>query len=331
MKSRALRYPWLLSVLILASVMAGPAVAEPPREDTAAASPRLQYLPKDYWLVAELDAGTVMKFVALAGAQANNPQVAQLLQYLEMAKTFTGIDLEKELDWITVFAAGNVGDDAKFLAVAQGSFDNDKVVKQLKKSLNDSTEKTYKKHTIYSTPKADLCFPKASTILIGDAGLVRGAIDKLDDEKDTVPKSLKSVLAHTPGKAFVWAAVQPQVLLEQKELADWRKDNAELYGALKKIECISISFDMAQDGLLIKGLGYAAPDQAKSVYEYLSNRKKTILHEEGTNILFVSLLILSEIKMNDTFIEGSFRLTGEALQQLWGTKLIVKPKAGGSK
>ncbi|HLW68669.1 MAG TPA: hypothetical protein VKS79_25350 [Gemmataceae bacterium] len=318
---------WILLLLAFAGVCPLCATAAPPAEDSAAASPRLKYLPKDYWSVAELDAGTVTKFMALAGGVQNNPQMAQLKQYLEMAKGFTGIDIEKDVEWITVFAAGNVGDDAKFLAVVQGSFKNDTVEKHLKDSLKDSlTEKKHKKHTIFTTEKADLCFPEESTILVGDEGLVRGALDKLDDGKGPVPTALKSVLSQTPGKSIVWAAVRPPALVEAKELADWRKEHAEMYGAVKKIEALSLSFDMAPDGLIVKGLGYAEPKEAKKVYEYLSERRKNILYEEGSNILVVSLLILADVKMNDSYIEGSFRLTGDALKQLWDTKFIVKPK-----
>jgi hypothetical protein len=32
--------------------------------------------------------------------------------------------------------------------------------------------------------------------------------------------------------------------------------------------------------------------------------------------------------MNDTLLEGSFRLTADSLQELWNTKVIVKPGSG---
>jgi hypothetical protein len=320
-RSRTITVP----LLTVVSLLAGSAMAAPPDADSAGASPRLKYLPKDYWGVAELDCGTVMKLLSSENVQ-KNPQFAQLQQYLLLVKKFTAIDPEKDLDWITVFASG-APEDKKVLLVVQGSFKNEVVAKALGTSLADSiTETTYKKQTIYGIPNASLCFPEASTILVGDDALVHEAIDQLAAGPRKLPVALKSVLDRTHGKSVVWAALQPQVLLEQKELAGWAADNGDLFGALKKIECLSLSFDASEDGLSIKGLGYAsAPGEAKKFHQYLSDRRKNLLHEEGSNVLFTSLLILSEIKTSGPFVEGSFRLTGQAFKELWETKVIVRP------
>jgi hypothetical protein len=323
---------WSVAVLVLAlslwllACLPGPAAAAPPPANSAAASPRLKYLPKDYWAVAEVDWSTVMSAVTNENAQ-KNPQYAQLKQYLQLAKRFTGIALEEDVDAVTLFATGTPGEKAKWLVVAQGSFKNDFVAKRLKASLGDSlTEKTHKKRTIYSLSEADFCFPEPSTILLGDEALVREAIDQLADKPQPLPEALKSVLEQTPNKSVVWAAVRPPVLLEHEALADWREGNRDLYRALKKIECLSLFFDLSDDGLLIKGLGHVSgPGEAKSVYKYLSDRKKKLLHEEGSNIVYTSLLILSEVKTSGPHVEGSFRLTGQAFKELWDAKVIIRP------
>jgi hypothetical protein len=62
------------------------------------------------------------------------------------------------------------------------------------------------------------------------------------------------------------------------------------------------------------------------VHHYLSERKKDLLHKEGTNVVFASLLIFSELTTDGQLIEGSFRLTGTALKELWETKFVVRPE-----
>jgi hypothetical protein len=321
-----------LSLLAVAGLLASPAAAAPPPADSAGASPRLKYLPKDYWLVAELDCATAMEFMNSEAAR-KNPQHAQFKQSMLLVKAMTGVDAEKEVDWITLFAAGSPGDRTRVLAVAQGSFDNDAVARRLTLNFAGSiAEKAHKRRKIYVFPGAALFFPEASTAVVGDEGLVRAAIDQLASGPRDVPAALKGVLDRTPGKSVVWAAVQPRVVLEHKELADWRAGNADLYKALKKVEALSLSFEVKEDGLVIKGLGHAAgPGEAKNVYKYLSDRKKNLLHEEGANALFISLLILSEIKTSGPYIEGSFRLTGQAFKELWESKLVVRPGSTGRK
>ncbi len=310
---------------IAASLLVGSARAQPLAEN-ASASPGLKYLPKDYWLVAECDVGTIAKLMSLATMQ-DTPQAAQLKQYIQVAKQFTGIDLEKDVDSATLFLSGTP-DEMKMLAVVQGSFKNDLVAKRLSASLEDSlTEETYKKHKLYHMENFTLCFPEDSTILVGEKALVRGAIDQKEAKTRNMPESLKKVLERTPGKTVVWAAVRPKVVLDHKMLADLREGNVELHKALSKLDTMNLFFEMTDGGLLIKSVGYsAAPGGAGNVYQYLSNRKKNLLNVEGTNVLFTSLLILSELKLNGSYVEGSFRITGEALKELWETRVIIRPE-----
>jgi len=79
--------------------------------------------------------------------------------------------------------------------------------------------------------------------------------------------------------------------------------------------------------LVLFVLGHAAtPAAAKRVHHYLSERKKDLLHKEGTNVVFASLLIFSELTTDGQLVEGSFRLTGTSLKELWETKFVVRPE-----
>jgi hypothetical protein len=327
MRHRGLFRTFGVLLLIAGGLWASPAAAKPPvPQEGASGSPRLKYLPKDYWLVTECDLGMIAKVMNSVGG-VDNPQMAKVKEYIEQVKQFTAIDLEKDVDYVTLFLAGKP-DDPKWLVVAQGSFKNDAVAKRLAMSLKDSlSEKTYKKSKVYTIHTFDLCFPEDSTLAVGEESLVRGALDLAEAKKASLPEDLKQVLQRTPGNTLVWAAVKPGAILDHKGLADLGMGNAEVQKVLRKIDCMSVFFELSDDGLLIKAVGYAAASGgAGSVYKYLSDRKKNLLHEEGTNVVFTSLLILSEIKTNGSFVEGSFRITGTALKELWDTPVIIKPE-----
>jgi hypothetical protein len=72
----------------------------------ASANPCLKFLPKDYWLVGAFDFKAFIEFTTRQ-TPAENPQAAMLRQYMQMGKLLTGIDLEKEVETIAFFAAGN--------------------------------------------------------------------------------------------------------------------------------------------------------------------------------------------------------------------------------
>ncbi len=96
---------------------------------------------------------------------------------------------------------------------------------------------------------------------------------------------------------------------------------------MQKLECVSLAFSGANDGLLTNALGYAPDaDEAKLVYDYLKARKSDLLSKEGSNVFAASFLILSELNSSGPYVQGSFRLTAKSLEELWKTKVIVKPK-----
>jgi hypothetical protein len=318
-------------LLVFGILSAGTAVAMEPVANNAGASPRLKYLPKDYWFVGEVDLAAVTRFVNSETAR-HNPQYAQYKQSVETLKLCTGIDPEKDIDWITFFAAGAPTEDPKFLVVFQGSFNKALVENRLSVMMQDSISKrSYKRHTVYSISDFDFCFPEPKTIVGGDPALVREALDRVGTRPQALPKSLKGVLERTPGNSVFWAAVRPQFILDQPEFALWGLDNAKLLHALKQIDSLSISFDLGHDGLVIKALGYVTePGGAKSLHQYLTDQKRNLLHTEGSNVVFTALLIFSELDTSGPYVEGSFRLTGRAFKELWDTKVIVRPSGGGA-
>ncbi len=78
--------------------------------------------------------------------------------------------------------------------------------------------------------------------------------------------------------------------------------------------------------MLINATGVAtAGNDGKAIRDYLGQRKSDLLQKEGVNVVFASLLVLSDITSGGPYVQGSFRLTAAALMQLWQTKMVVKP------
>ncbi len=323
--------PWLvlfaLTVASAGSARADDAIPSEPLENSAASSPNLKFLPKNYWLAAELDCAPLQGFFSSPDAQ-RNPSFAQFKQMMQLAKAFTGIDLEKEVDRVTIFLAGNPDSEPHYLVVVTGTFDNQVVEARLTQTLGKAlSEKTYKDTTVYSGAQWALSFPVEKTILFGKETLIHESIDRLKGKKAPLPPAVKKVLERTPGDHFLWAAIRPKAILESRALSDWREKNADLHANLQKLECVSFAFSAGEDGLLANALGYAAQsDDAKQVHEYLTARKSALLTKEGSNVLAATCLILSDVQTSGPYVQGSFRITAKALEELWNTKLIVKPK-----
>jgi len=233
----------------------------------------------------------------------------------------------KEVDSITFFAAGNPDEKPKPLVCVKGVFDNGKVTDSLRLTLaKDMTESTYKEKTILSNETGGLYFPEASTVLYGDVELLKQAIDAQKAGAQPLPPSLKNLLDRTNGQSAVWAAFKPKTVLGLEALTEWNNGNAELAATLKKIECLSLAFSLTLDGLLINATGIAtAGNDGKAIRDYLSQRKSDLLQKEGVNVVFASLLVMSDVTSGGPYVQGSFRLTLTALMQLWQTKMIVKP------
>jgi len=323
-----------LAFLGVAFLWVGDAWSQPPRATSpirlqgkpASANPCLKFLPKDYWLVGAFDFKAFIEFTTRE-APAENPQAAMLKQYMQMAKLLTGIDLEKEVETVAFFVAGNPDKNATGLIAVKGTFDSADAERRLASlSAEAMTTSTYKEKKIHSNEEVGYCLLEDSVLLFGTPGLLRGAIDAAEGPPRALPEGLKNVLDRTNGASIVWAAVRPQVILDLKDLADWRAQNQQLHRSLGKLTCLSAAFEMADDGLLINALGsVAAPGEAKELHKYLSDRRSSLLKKEGSNVFASSALILSELSTTGPYVQGSLRLTERAWNELWSTRVIVKP------
>lgn len=290
-------------------------------ERKASDSATLKYLPADYYIVAECNWGTLMQLLAMTGP--SNPQYAQFQQAMQMVKNMIGIDPEREIQSAAIIGVGNPA-AGKPVAVIRGSFDNDAVSQKLSAMAQDAEAETYKDQKLYSVPNAKAFFPEPSTIIVGDETALKSVIDQLATGAE-LPAELKSVLDRTPADSVVWTALKPKVVLEHAK-GEWKAASAELIANASKLDCASVYFALPGDGLLVKALGYASGgDGAASLHKYLSDRKGSLLKTEGSNVVFASLLMVSNLETSGQFVEGSLRLTVPALAEVWATKVIVKP------
>ena len=315
----------VIALLAILTVLASKSRAIEPVENNAAESKALKYLPSDYWAVVEADISIIMKGVNAPGAD-KNPKYAEFKQAMQMAKMMTGVDLEHDVARATLFAAGPPGDHTQALVVVQGSFDNDEVQKHLA-ALGENTvaKSEYKNQTTYAFQKMKFYFPETSMIVIGHSELVHQAIDSIAAGEKKLPESLSNVLKRTPASSAVWSAVKPGVLLEKA--SDWKTANPESFEQLSKVECLSMYYALSGDGLLVNGLGFVPqPGGGEKLHHYLRDRKSDLLHKEGANVVFTTLLILSDVTSDGQYVEASLRLTGAVMKELWETKVIVPQK-----
>lgn len=312
---------------IFVSLLADRGVATQPIPDSpvanpASASPTLKYLPKDYWLVGEVD---WKKVAALLNSDQvkNNPQAAQLQQALQMVTLMTGIDPQKDIDRVTIFAVGTSRENSGVLAAIQGSFDNSAVTNSLDRQ--NTAHSDYGKATIYTSAGASIWFPENSTIVIGTDKLVRDCIDQQAQGSPKLPTGLQNVLDRTSADSTAWIAVRPKLMLDSSLLTDWRASSADLAAQLANIDCAAITVDLSGDGFSLDALGYAdTPDQAKSVGQFLTDRKNQVLQKDGANVVFATLLVLSKLDTSGPYVQGSLQITAPALTELWNTKVTVK-------
>jgi hypothetical protein len=305
----------------------GKAATIAPAAEPASRNPCLKFLPKDYWLAGNCDVKAVMEFVGRE--QANAPQQQMLKQYMQMIRQFSGIDPEREVQYVTFFAAGSLEQDPQMLAVVKGSFDNDTVAGRLAALVGkDMTPQQHNGKRIYVSDRMGYGFPEESTLLVGSGKLLREAMD-VGAAGASLPPALKNVLDHTSANSVVWVALRPQVILAHKALAEWRGEHQVLSRSLDQIEALSLYFEGASDGGLVSALGYLpSTATAERVFEALSGLKHSLLHTEGSNVFYSSFLILSDLETRGSYVKGSLRLTAQALEELWKTRLIIKPGQG---
>ncbi len=312
-----------LSLLAIRGMATQP-IPDSPVANPASASPTLKYLPKDYWFAGEID---WKKIAALMNSDQvkSNPQFAQFQQAMQMITLMTGIDAQKDIERVTLFAVGTSRENSAVLAAIQGSFDNSAVTAALDRQSSTVTRSDYNKATIYSASGGSIWFPEKSTIVIGTDKLVRDAIDQQAQANPQLPTGLRNVLDRTSADGLLWFAVRPKPILDSSLLSDWRNSSADLTTQLANIDCMAITGNLTTDGFSFDALGYATtPDQAKAVGQFLTDRKNQVLQKDGTNVVFATLLVLSKIDTSGPYVQGSLQITAPALTELWNTKVTVK-------
>lgn len=318
----------LLTGMASTSLHAGDTGAKDALPDVKASSnPCLKYLPNDWFLVA--NANIKAYFDAMSNAEdGGNPADAMLKQYSQLVQAFTGIDITKDIQYTTAIVSGDPDGRTDALVVIKGTFNNALVRGRLAGSVGQGMrERFYGGQTIYTGGDMAYSLPEPSTIVFGTEAAVKGAIDRTKKGPAKVPAPLKRTLDRTNGNSVVWAALQPAVFLGSKELDQWRKTYATLHKSLGPIECMSVYFDMTDDGVLANALAsLPGAAEAKALGAYLTRRRNALLKTEGSNVLFCSLLVMSKVTSHDRYVKGSLRLTGKAVTELWNTNVIVKPK-----
>ena len=261
---RACRFDALVASLAMALALATSAAAVEPVANSAAASPRLKYLPADAWLVGECNVGAIMQLFNTPEA-AQNPQFAQFKQAMQMITMMTGIDPERQISHVSLFAGGTPGDGATGLVVIQGSFDNAAVEPRIAGMAGGAAPQTYKNRALHATPNGEdlLSFPEPSTMLFGDRG--SGARrDRLRWRAGPRPcrRPCRTCSSRTPADSVVWAAVTPRTILDQPNV-NMAAVNPELHAQLSKLDCASLYFSLSGDGLLVQTLGYASANRRR--------------------------------------------------------------------
>lgn len=313
-------------VFLLGSALAAKGIPARPVDDPASASPCLKYLPKDCWAVGELNWRAVVEFLNRPESR-QNPQRAQFDQLMRMIKILTGIDAEKQVDRVTVFATFDPDTVIAGAVAIHGSFNNLFVEGQLRLTLAaTAVQETHHLHTVYRVNDVSFSLPGRSTILVGADRVVRDALDRFDAAPIGMPESLQNVLDRTPADALAWVVLRPPAILARPELAPWRREHAALSANLRKVESLALAIGADGEGMRVDALGYVSePDEATVVHRYLRDRKRDLLHAEGANVLLASFLVLSDLEQRGTDVGGAFGVDLDGLKELWETKFIIKP------
>lgn len=154
--------------------------------------------------------------------------------------------------------------------------------------------------------------------------LLRAAVEA--EHERPLPAELKGVLDRTDGGSAAWIAATRQSVHQWQAPDEWRGQYPELSAEFAKLDSLSLALDYDDDGVRANVLGYSAGSHgAESVHAYLSERREALLRTEGANVFVCSLLVLSELAHDGHYCRGTLHLTRQAAQQLWETKVIVKP------
>lgn len=314
----------MLAGILVAFLFIGAAAAKGGELVPASGNPCLKFLPRDWVVAGNVDLRAIFKWVK---ETKESPQAAMMEQYIQMLKGFTGIDPEKDLDFVTFFITGNLETDPKFLMVVRGTFQNKVVLDHLGPTIGQNAHAVDSRNgPVYVTPTVGFCLPEEGTLMIGEPNQVVAAASLADADRPAMPEALKKTLDQTNAGALAWAAARPDAILRMAALADWRRENTDLVSNLGKMDCCSLFFDDAPDGFLIHALGnLASQAEARQLSAYLSEQKTALMTREGSNVFGFSILNISAITAANNQVKASLPITAKAMEQIWHTPVILKP------
>ena len=292
----------------------------------ASDNPCLKFLTVDSWLVGNVNIKAYFDFLEeFSDNPANAAAAAMITQYTEMIKGLVGIDLQKEVQYITFLFSGDV-DNPQFLFVVKGSFDNK--VSEMRFSLGigaGTQQTTYKNIKLRENAEMGYSFPEESTLLIGSPSKLRTSLDVLNRRTTVLSDSLHRTLARTNGASVLWLILKPNAVMEVDELKKGAPGEMEVLDKIRTLEYVSLFFDPVQDGFLTSILAYL-PEQrhSKELYDFLIELKQQILNVEGANVFLCSFLLMSDIELDRNFVRWDVHLTLSTLAELWDTKFIQK-------
>jgi hypothetical protein len=320
----------ILSLALLLPVTRAPAddaktptLAKPPAT-AAAENPCLKYLPADAWLAGNIDLKAILAW--MTESKDASPMKEMVKQYIALARMTTGIDPEKDIDYVTFFAVGDPEKDPGMLLVLNGSFTTGLIEKQMAALVDDAEVQREAGKNVYVLPAVAFAFPEGGTMTVGRVDLVKASLAAAKAKAET-PKLLAATLARTDAGSFAWVAVKPKQIFALSGLADFARENPDAVKALTQAEYVSLGLTPAADGYHLSAQSALEnKEAAAALHDYLAGRKDALLKKEGVNAFYLPLLIASDIETSDAYVRVSLKLTWSALQDLWNTKVILKPK-----
>jgi len=291
-------------------------------------NPCLKYLPSDWWLVGNFDCKGYLALLTQFEEDGENPLRAMMEQYMQMVRQLTGLDPQRNVDYVTFFASGDIEDAPGVLVAIKGTFANETVSARLTNAFGPGQHSQHKGRTIHTNGTAGYCLPEPSTLLFGNVEMLTAGIDAVTAPARKMPDALAKTLARTNGRSIIWGAVRPQAIFDVRAVADALRVRPVLNAALRPTECVSLFAEGAPDGIVARAMATLPHGaDARRLATYLRRRKDALLHREGANVFVSSFLLLSDVAQRGRHVRGSLHLTIEGLEKLWNTKLVLKDGA----
>ena len=292
----------------------------------ASDNPCLKFLPVDSWLVGNVNIKAYFDFLDELGENpANAAAAAMIAQYIEMIKGLVGIDLQKDVQYITFISSGDV-DDPQFLFAVKGSFDNEVSEMRFSLGVGAGTQLTiYKNIKLHENAEMGYSFPEESTLLIGSPSMLRASLDASNRRTTVLSDSLHRTLARTNGASVLWLILKPNAVVKVDELNTGLPGEKEVLNRIRTLEYVSLFFEPTDDGFLTSILAYLSEEKhSKELYDFLTELKQSVLNVDGANVFLCSFLLMSDIELDRNFVRWDVHLTLNTLAELWSTKFVQK-------